>query len=111
MTVIDNNGCSKTISFEVCVSVASDEIPDLITPNGDGRNDQFILPASISSLGAIQLTIANRWGDVVYRSDDYKNDWDGREQKSGEDLPPTSYYYVLSQSGKIIQKGIISILR
>jgi gliding motility-associated-like protein len=111
VTVIDNNGCSKTISFEVCVSVASDEIPDLITPNGDGRNDQFILPASISSLGAIQLTIANRWGDVVYRSDDYKNDWDGREQKSGEDLPPTSYYYVLSQSGKIIQKGIISILR
>ncbi len=111
VTVTDNNGCSKTISFEVCVSVASDEIPDLITPNGDGRNDQFILPASISSLGAIQLTIANRWGDVVYRSDDYKNDWDGREQKSGEDLPPTSYYYVLSQSGKIIQKGIISILR
>jgi len=111
VTVTDNYGCSKTISFEVCVLDASDEIPDLITPNGDGRNDQFILPASISSLGAIQLTIANRWGDVVFRSDDYKNDWDGREQKSGEALPPTSYYYVLSQSGKIIQKGIISILR
>ncbi len=70
-----------------------------ITPNGDGINDQLtVLGVTPSTTDvAIKLTITNRWGDVVYQSDDYlaAPPWDGRSQGLGKTLPEGAYYGLL----------------
>jgi len=90
-------------------------IPNGITPNGDGMNDAFIfdlLLAEPDKYPNPNLTVFNRWGDVVYESEPYNNDWMGTNE-SGKELPDGTYYYVLRLSisqGDIIT-GDITILR
>nr|WP_068893413.1 gliding motility-associated C-terminal domain-containing protein [Pedobacter panaciterrae] len=83
-------------------------IPDVITANGDGKNDEF----KIRGLGLYpvhELNILNRWGNTVYRSKAYKNDW------TGEGLNDGTYYYSLkvkTTSGQWqVFKGYITLLR
>lgn len=63
------------------------EIPNIITPNGDGTNDTFILKNTVP--GQVSITIANRWGNTVFFSNTYMNDW------SGEDLTDGIYFYTI----------------
>jgi gliding motility-associated-like protein len=59
--------------------------PNLITPNGDGKNDYFIIEAPTSQTW--QLRIYDRWGALVFESNDYMNNWGGLESQAGV------YYY------------------
>ena len=63
-------------------------VPNFFTPNNDGFNDLFHINY-IDLYDSKSLTIYNRWGMVVYQSDDYQNDWDGG------DLADGVYFYVL----------------
>ncbi|RZK14540.1 MAG: DUF11 domain-containing protein [Pedobacter sp.] len=49
-------------------------IPNVFTPNGDGKNETFYLE-NLTSFDFNDITIINRWGSTVYQSKDYKNDW------------------------------------
>jgi gliding motility-associated-like protein len=69
-------------------------IPNIITPNGDGRNDEFKLPGLRT--GTWQLRIYSRWGMLVYQSDDYHQDWDASGLSDGQ------YYYCL-QTAEVAQ--------
>lgn len=73
-------------------------IPDAFSPNGDGINDQFVILHS-SDL-KLKLEIYNRWGNRVYLSNDYLNDWDGKGTDNflGQDLPAGTYYYILEST-------------
>ena len=95
-------------------AVASSEIlgfniPNVITPNGDGKNDTFF----IDGLGAYpehNLIIFNRWNNEVYNSHgNYKNNW------TGEGLNDGTYYYLLkvkNNSGALqALTGHITLLR
>lgn len=67
--------------------------PTIITPNGDGMNDNFIIPCIESGLyNANELYIYNQWGDEVYYSQSYQNNWAGTY--NGKDLPTGTYYYI-----------------
>ncbi|QKJ32012.1 gliding motility-associated C-terminal domain-containing protein [Mucilaginibacter mali] len=81
-------GCIQTLM--VTVVPKSLDIPTVFTPNGDGKNDTFNIPG-ITSFPGSQLIIINRWGNEVYRSNDYQNTW------SGEGLTEGVYYYVLNK--------------
>ena len=63
-------------------------VPNVMTPNGDGMNDIFEI-RYIDLYDVKKLTIYNRWGTIVYQSDDYQNDWDGGNVADGV------YFYVL----------------
>jgi gliding motility-associated-like protein len=84
-------------------------IPNLFTPNGDGVNDRFVIP-NIMRYQQRELIILNRWGNQVYRSENYNNDWDGGTLGEG------TYYYILkvrdvnSESWRV-SKGAVAILR
>jgi len=63
-------------------------VPNVMTPNGDGWNDIFMIDY-LNQYDIKKLTIFNRWGTIVYQSDDYQNDWDGGDVSDGV------YFYVL----------------
>lgn len=58
----------RSISTRPCLTV-----PNILTPNGDGRNDQLVIPGLVGA--DWQLRVFNRWGREVYRSSSYQNDW------------------------------------
>ncbi|WP_188315946.1 Calx-beta domain-containing protein [Chitinophaga agrisoli] len=83
-------------------------VPNVFTPNGDGLNEYFKI-AGIETYTAPELYVFNRWGNQVYASKDYHNDWNGGSLNEG------TYYYVVKVKGpdgeeKII-KGWVQILR
>ncbi len=91
-----------------------DLIPSGITPNGDGINDLFVIPAiSFNSQLYVnnQLTILNRWGDVVFKAKPYQNDWGGTNME-GKELPQSTYYYVWNPgTGEKDVLGRVTILK
>ncbi|MCB0642243.1 MAG: gliding motility-associated C-terminal domain-containing protein, partial [Phaeodactylibacter sp.] len=92
-----------------------DEVPNGITPNGDGVNDELIFDILLIDPDLrenSEILIFNRWGDIVYTASPYNNDWTGTNQTGG-DLPSGTYYYILRMDigdGKII-KGDVTIMR
>ena len=90
-------------------------LPNTITPNGDNINDAFIFDALLADpirYANAEFIVFNRWGDVVFQEQPYRNDWRGTNQ-SGQDLPDGTYYYVLRLSvaqGDLF-KGDVTILR
>ena len=85
--------------------------PSLITPNGDGINDSFVIPCIESGLYPNnQLYIYNQYGDQVLDAPSYNNDWQG--QYNGQDLPTGTYYYVFRANNQLApEKGFIIIER
>lgn len=109
VTASDLYGCTAmdTVVVEVVENpLANIKIVDLITPNGDGKNDLLYFEG-LEKINDHTLTVFNRWGDIVYRKFNYANDWAGT--RSGKPLPAGTYYYVLSNSGAEI-KSILTIL-
>ncbi|TAE73688.1 MAG: PKD domain-containing protein [Bacteroidetes bacterium] len=101
LTLLAKNGAcqdTKTITFDV--ENNSIPPPNVITPNKDGKNDVFFLPDRIG----YQLEIYNRWGGLMYKTDNYKNDW-------GEDADNGVYYYLLTSPKGVKCKGWINVLK
>jgi gliding motility-associated-like protein len=67
-------------------------VPDAFTPNGDGRND--VLEAKSSQLQSFNFSIMNRWGEVVFHSEDISVGWDGTI--NGMHAPVGSYVYKMT---------------
>ena len=87
------------------------QVPNAITPNGDGKND-YLQIDNLSFYPNNELLIFNRWGETVFQAKPYNNDWSGNNQ-SNSPLPVGTYYYLLRldvNNGKIL-KGDITILR
>ncbi|RRN76687.1 gliding motility-associated C-terminal domain-containing protein, partial [Pseudoxanthomonas sp. SGD-10] len=71
-------------------------IPEGFSPNNDGINDYFVIENAAGK--RVDLEIYNRWGNVVYKSTDYQNNWAGKCTEGiclGEDLPVGTYYYIV----------------
>ncbi|RFZ86011.1 hypothetical protein DYU05_01180 [Mucilaginibacter terrenus] len=85
-----NSGLAATINIRVQTPDPSGliKVPNIITPNGDGKNDVFEVKG-ISSFPGSRLLIFNRWGNEVYKSEDYSNNWDASGLAEG------TYYYLL----------------
>lgn len=99
---LGNNTSSNMVAF------ADITIPNVFTPNGDGVNDNFVIPG-LENYKANQLSVMNRWGATVYDKKGYKNEW------NGEGLNEGTYFYLLkvqTTSGKWnIYKGYLTLLR
>lgn len=77
-------------------------IPEAISVNGDGHNETFVI-RGIEDYRNSTLMIYSRAGQLIYKSEDYNNDWAGRAYNSslqdGTVLPTGTYYYVLHLGG------------
>lgn len=109
VTGTNASGCFAVDSVIVTV-IPTIQFPDGITPNGDGKNDTWVIDY-IEFYPDHVVEIYNRWGEMLFRSDDYQNDWDGTY--NGQQLPIGTYYYVIDlNDGKNKPfTGPITILR
>ena len=103
------NGVCPLSSDTLSVTVNSLVFPSLITPNMDGKNDFFIIKG-IQSMGKANLTIFNRWGLVVFSSDNYDNKWDGKDS-NGNPLPEDTYFIILKSENSRPVSGFVVIRR
>jgi gliding motility-associated-like protein len=91
-------------------------IPNAFTPDGDGMNDELVIQG-IENYPNNTITIYNRWGNVVFQTSGYQNDWTGTSTMGitvgGDELPTGTYYYILDLQveGKEIYKGFIYLQR
>jgi gliding motility-associated-like protein len=67
-------------------------------------NDTFVIPG-LAGMGNHKLTVFNRWGNIVFEANNYKNDWGGKTPNSFDPLasdgllPDGVYYYVIDFNG------------
>jgi gliding motility-associated-like protein len=95
---LQHNECvqkTSTAFIKIKISEADDCFGvNVITPNGDGVNDELRFPCLENPLFPLnKLTVFNQWGDEVYSASPYGNDWTGTFR--GKDLPVGTYYYIL----------------
>ncbi|HEX8514607.1 MAG TPA: gliding motility-associated C-terminal domain-containing protein [Bacteroidia bacterium] len=112
----DVNGCTDKDSVVVTVLVDFElTVSNVMTPNDDGYNDRFIIQ-NLENYPNTRLTIVNRSGKVVYKSEAYDNNWDGRVQSGSESYgnmvaDGTYYYFVEMEGTDKVYKGAITVLR
>ncbi len=110
LEAVTGEGCSVYDSIYVVVVRLS--IPNAFSPNGDFINDEFIVPELYDLNGS--LTVYNRYGDIVFYDERYKNDWKGTCKGNacfGEGvLPEGTYFYHIDVMG-IQFKGSLTIKR
>lgn len=94
-TLTVTNACGSDmddaeVTVEPCLIVA----PDIMTPNGDGYNDMFVIDG-LDAWPNSYLRIYDRWGRLVYENENYQNDWDGRKRDTQKLVSSGTYYWVL----------------
>lgn len=69
-------------------------LPNVFSPNGDGMNDLFIPLNPYRYVDSIDLTIYNRWGNVLFTTNDPDINWDGTVAGSGNIVSEGVYYFI-----------------
>jgi gliding motility-associated-like protein len=82
MTVANQAGCIDSICTLVPVAPAEVLIPNVVTANNDGVNDLLEFKY-LEFYPDNQLTVLNRWGNVIYEAEDYQNDWNPQDHTEG----------------------------
>jgi gliding motility-associated-like protein len=112
VVVTDANGCAASLDVDVdyAGSYSCLVIPEIITPNGDGHNDEWIIK-NIDIYPDAEIKVYNRWGRMVYNGKNLlSNPWDGTYR--GKPVPTDSYHYILYlNDGSEPRSGVISVLR
>jgi gliding motility-associated-like protein len=78
-------------NFQLCIQY---ELPNVFTPNGDGINDMFQAIQPFDFSGMFKIKIINRWGNLVFESQDAYFEWDGNHHTSKQPCPTGTYFYV-----------------
>jgi len=113
VAISDINGCTDTASVTITVMANLSEIivPNLITPNADSYNDILVIQ-NIETYPNNEIVIFNGYGQVVYQSSPYNNDWDATF--GGTVIPDGTYFYVLDLHDPVLApepfQGVITIM-
>lgn len=98
-----NNASCTSDSMEVAVAIKESYlmVPNVFTPNGDGKNDEFRV--AYRSLKEFHIWVYNRWGKLVYESTDPAKGWNG--MINGRPAPEGAYFYVIRALGTDADKN------
>jgi gliding motility-associated-like protein len=102
-----NDECIDSVMINIDVKPVELNIPNIITPNGDGSNDTFVIE-ELEYYMSNEIAIFSRYGKKVFSQSNYQGEWDGRNLRDG------AYFYVLKAEGyfgRDTYKGSITILR
>jgi large repetitive protein len=108
VVVTDANGCTAKDSVYLKEPLQF-KLPEGFTPNGDGKNDFFVI-GSIENYPDNKFIVYNRWGNIVYNKNGYKNEWDGNAN-NGENMAEGTYFVTLEIPGRDMIKGFVDLRR
>ncbi|HEX5170221.1 MAG TPA: HYR domain-containing protein [Cyclobacteriaceae bacterium] len=116
-TATDDSGVGTTCTFNITVAYkeVKIEVVELVTPNGDGVNDEWII-TDLDQFTNNRVTIFDRWGNVIYQASGYDNEsvvWKGENSK-GSLVPTGTYYYTIEvdyRAEKVKQTGFIELVQ
>jgi gliding motility-associated-like protein len=105
--VTNELGCMDSLSQTICVkNVVRVYMPNIFSPDGDGVNDRFEVGAI--GIDNYEISIYNRWGNLVFRSNDIDDSWDGKFQ--GEYVMAGVYTVLISfedqETGELERKAM-----
>ncbi len=83
--------CGSTGVSKVITDLCSTKIPNIFTPNGDGKNDTFEI-RGINGFRGSTLQVFDRWGNMIFEDKDYNNNWAASEFADGV------YFYIFTRS-------------
>lgn len=113
LRVTNAAGCTGTDTMHVKAFKGPEiYVPSAFTPNGDGRNDLLrAFPAGIQAFHYFR--VYNRWGQLVFQTQDYRMGWDGRLQ--GQSLPTGTFVWIAEATDytgiKMVRKGTVTLIR
>lgn len=105
-------GCIDSAKTDITINTVTNEIekliPNAISPNGDGNNDEWKLNFIPLLNPTAEIIIVNRWGQTVYQSIGYNEPFDGTYHD--EKLPEGTYFYLIKISDEEVYQGPLLIL-
>lgn len=104
LAVTTADGCTDTVTCHQLVLPLEIEVPNVFSPNGDGKNDVLEF-TGVEYFPGNHLRVFNRWGQPIYEASSYKNTW----RASG--VPEGTYFYVLKLPNGKEYTGHVTLLR
>lgn len=111
ITASTENGCSKNFTVNVHSQNCGLFMPNAFTPNGDGKNDVFRIPAG-AKIELKTFSIFDRWGNQVFSTNKKSGEWDGKFH--GKPSAVGTYIYIISgkiDNKKARVKGFVTLVR
>ncbi len=112
LRIVDQNGCEVSIDFEVTEFVPRVSFPTAFSPNGDGVNDTFGAVVGCP-LPEFVFKLYNRWGQLVFYTEDQNQVWDGTFE--GKDVPEGNYsytaFYRVNVNEKVLEESLNGMIR
>lgn len=102
--ITENAPCPSSMDT-VWVVFEGMHIPTGFSPNGDGVNDEYVI-RGIEGFPNTRLQVLNRWGQVLWHSDDYHNDWTG-QGRNGEPLVEDTYYVIVRYGDQEVSTYVV----
>lgn len=108
LTAISNNNCGTSTDTVLVKLFKGIFIPNAFTPNNDGLNDTWNIPA-LDAYPNFELFVFNRYGEVVFKNSKVNQSWDGRFKLNP--LPAGAYpYFINLNVDNQILKGTVMII-
>ncbi len=84
-------------------------VPNVISVNADGINDQWILPNSYSNKQEVRVTIYNQRGEEIFNQNNYQNNW----PESSRVFPRQNmvFFYKIRNADTVLKQGTITVIR
>jgi gliding motility-associated-like protein len=113
VTVLNSAGCTGSDSIKVTVECKGVYFPSSFSPNNDGINETFGPVGDIGMIRDFQMTIYNRWGQVVFVSVNPFVKWDGKFKGANADLQSFVWKATYRMNGEKIlyKKGTVTMIR
>lgn len=103
---IDNCEILKQVTVSILDTF---KVPNVITVNGDGINDQWIIPNSYSNKADVNIIIYNEQGDEILNEFNYRNNWP--QSSTAFQKQNMVFYYKIRNASEVLKQGTITVIR
>ena len=113
---VDKNGCpfEKELMYTI-FDQGEIYVPSMFSPNNDGDNDEIGPYGFLNQYSEYSFTVYNRWGNIVFQSNEQHVNWNGKHQNTGNDLPMDGYSWMMLYNDEggnpQVNKGYFILIR